>query len=305
MDTLGEQTLETVLAFVAMKIELNWKLHQIDSAVFNKAKKEGNSVELVAEEMGLLNWPKINHRHKVLYAPKEIKRSDFVQPEWEGSEYGVDFSSQFRGDEFVKLLDDVGQSSFGKNFVGIDALYLDFYNKNSSFNSGAVLYKDIKFKLPIQQEYGKVFRIDDVTRDKVESEIKKIVEYKLIFPEFDIISKTSIPKQYVCSAKHDYFKSTYKNAVKIHIQMNHPTSVHKASIKLIGEYHLDMKLDGESNENTSSKFILQSDKYKYNAEVAIADDFLEKGAELYFQDVSEDRKTEFRLHLGNCGNLYF
>lgn len=55
MDTLGEQTLETVLAFVAMKIELNWKLHQIDSAVFNKAKKEGNSVELVAEEMGLLN----------------------------------------------------------------------------------------------------------------------------------------------------------------------------------------------------------------------------------------------------------
>ena len=55
MDTLSEQTLETVLAFVAMKIELNWKLHRIDSAVFNKAKKEGNSVELVAEEMGLLN----------------------------------------------------------------------------------------------------------------------------------------------------------------------------------------------------------------------------------------------------------
>ena len=39
MDTLGEETLETVLAFIALKIEIGWRQHAIDSGVFSKGEK--------------------------------------------------------------------------------------------------------------------------------------------------------------------------------------------------------------------------------------------------------------------------
>lgn len=56
MDTLGEETLETVLAFVALKIEIGWRLHPIDSGVFSKKwrLKPLNTIEMAVEEIGLL-----------------------------------------------------------------------------------------------------------------------------------------------------------------------------------------------------------------------------------------------------------
>ena len=57
MDTLGEATLESVLAFTALKIEFGWGLHRIDSKVFSQhLEKEGkNAIESTVEEMGLIN----------------------------------------------------------------------------------------------------------------------------------------------------------------------------------------------------------------------------------------------------------
>jgi len=56
MDTLGEKTLEILLAFVAIKIELGWQLHRIDSAVFNnKPALPRNQMEETLEEMTILN----------------------------------------------------------------------------------------------------------------------------------------------------------------------------------------------------------------------------------------------------------
>lgn len=55
MDTIGESTLETVLAFTALKIEINWRLHRIDSGVFNRRRKEVNSIQPTIEEIGLMH----------------------------------------------------------------------------------------------------------------------------------------------------------------------------------------------------------------------------------------------------------
>ena len=67
MDTMGEKTLETVLAFVSLKIEFGWRRHRIDSAIYQpKAHQrklreneneiiEVNSIESAVAELGLLN----------------------------------------------------------------------------------------------------------------------------------------------------------------------------------------------------------------------------------------------------------
>jgi transposase-like protein len=57
MDTMGESTLESVLAFTALKIEFGWGLHRIDSKLYTKhlEKEEKNVIEKTIEEVGLLN----------------------------------------------------------------------------------------------------------------------------------------------------------------------------------------------------------------------------------------------------------
>lgn len=57
METLGESTLAAVVAFVALRMELGWQRHQIDSkALGNLPRLKGkNIVENVVEEIGLLN----------------------------------------------------------------------------------------------------------------------------------------------------------------------------------------------------------------------------------------------------------
>lgn len=59
MDTMGEQTLETVLAFVALKIEMGWRKHKIDSGVFNRIDQltDGNvnAIEAAIEQIGILH----------------------------------------------------------------------------------------------------------------------------------------------------------------------------------------------------------------------------------------------------------
>jgi putative transposase len=57
MDTLGESTLESVLAFTALKIEFGWGLHRIDSKLYTRhlEKEEKNVIEKTIEEVGLLN----------------------------------------------------------------------------------------------------------------------------------------------------------------------------------------------------------------------------------------------------------
>ena len=57
MDTMGESTLESVLAFTALKIEFGWGLHRIDSKLYTRhlEKGEKNVIENVVEEIGLLN----------------------------------------------------------------------------------------------------------------------------------------------------------------------------------------------------------------------------------------------------------
>jgi putative transposase len=57
MDTMGEATLESVLAFTALKIEMGWGLHRIDSKLYTRhlEKEEKNTIENAIEEIGLLN----------------------------------------------------------------------------------------------------------------------------------------------------------------------------------------------------------------------------------------------------------
>jgi putative transposase len=57
MDTMGEQTLEAILAFTALKLEINWQKSRIDSALYNRRKKadEINVIEATIAEMALLN----------------------------------------------------------------------------------------------------------------------------------------------------------------------------------------------------------------------------------------------------------
>ena len=56
MDTVGETTLQSVLAFVALKIEIGWQMHRVDSRIFNKLKKgEPNVLDQTIDELHLLN----------------------------------------------------------------------------------------------------------------------------------------------------------------------------------------------------------------------------------------------------------
>ena len=57
MDTIGESTLESVLAFTALKIEFGWGLHRIDSKLYTRhlEKEEKNVIEKTIEEVGLPN----------------------------------------------------------------------------------------------------------------------------------------------------------------------------------------------------------------------------------------------------------
>jgi len=56
MDTLGEKTLETILAFTALRLEICWQKARIDSGLYNR-RKEGdvNVIETTIAEMNLLN----------------------------------------------------------------------------------------------------------------------------------------------------------------------------------------------------------------------------------------------------------
>lgn len=57
MDAMGEQTLETVLAFIALRFEINWRRAAIDSKLYNRKKEENdiNVIEATVAEMQLLN----------------------------------------------------------------------------------------------------------------------------------------------------------------------------------------------------------------------------------------------------------
>jgi putative transposase len=56
MDTLGESTLETILAFTALRLEINWQRARIDSRLYNKTREENvNVIEAAVAEMNLLN----------------------------------------------------------------------------------------------------------------------------------------------------------------------------------------------------------------------------------------------------------
>lgn len=57
MDTMGEQTLECVLAFTALKIEMGWALHPVNSKIFARylEKEERNVLEAASDEMGLVH----------------------------------------------------------------------------------------------------------------------------------------------------------------------------------------------------------------------------------------------------------
>lgn len=57
MDTMGESTLESVLAFTALKIEFGWGLHRIDSKLYTRhlEKEEKNAIETTVEKIGLMN----------------------------------------------------------------------------------------------------------------------------------------------------------------------------------------------------------------------------------------------------------
>jgi hypothetical protein len=57
MDTMGEQTLECVLAFIALKIEMGWAQHPVNSKIFTRylEREERNVLEGVSDEMGLMH----------------------------------------------------------------------------------------------------------------------------------------------------------------------------------------------------------------------------------------------------------
>jgi putative transposase len=57
MDTMGEATLESVLTFTALKIELGWGNNRIDSKAYSNLNRrhEKNVIENAIEQIGLLN----------------------------------------------------------------------------------------------------------------------------------------------------------------------------------------------------------------------------------------------------------
>ena len=56
MGSLGESTLSTMVAFVALRLEMGWKIHTVDSpALKNLPKIRENIVENAVEQIGLLN----------------------------------------------------------------------------------------------------------------------------------------------------------------------------------------------------------------------------------------------------------
>jgi putative transposase len=57
MDTMGEQTLEIVLAFTALRMEICWRKARIDSGLYNRRKEEDsvNVIEATVNEMALLH----------------------------------------------------------------------------------------------------------------------------------------------------------------------------------------------------------------------------------------------------------
>ena len=56
MDTIGENTLEAILAFTALRLEINWAKARIDSGLYNKKKDDDvNVIELAVEEMNILH----------------------------------------------------------------------------------------------------------------------------------------------------------------------------------------------------------------------------------------------------------
>ena len=55
MDTVGEQTLEAVLAFTALRLEINWQKCRIDSGLYNRKKIDDvNVIEMAVAKMNLL-----------------------------------------------------------------------------------------------------------------------------------------------------------------------------------------------------------------------------------------------------------
>lgn len=57
MDTMGENTLEAVLAFTALRLEINWQKARIDSGLYKQRKEvtDINVIEATVAEMNLLN----------------------------------------------------------------------------------------------------------------------------------------------------------------------------------------------------------------------------------------------------------
>jgi hypothetical protein len=57
METIGEQSLQAVVAFTALKLELGWQIHKVDSKSLDVLYGEGrkNILERTVEEIGLLN----------------------------------------------------------------------------------------------------------------------------------------------------------------------------------------------------------------------------------------------------------
>jgi putative transposase len=57
METIGEQSLQAVVAFTALRLEMGWRAHAIDSKALNNLLHQGNrnTIEKTVEEMGLLN----------------------------------------------------------------------------------------------------------------------------------------------------------------------------------------------------------------------------------------------------------
>jgi len=52
METVGEQTLEVIVAFVALKMEVNWRRHKVNAKHFDKlANMKNNAVENVVEQL--------------------------------------------------------------------------------------------------------------------------------------------------------------------------------------------------------------------------------------------------------------
>ena len=70
MDTVGEATLESVFAFTALKIEINWRRHRIDSAVFNCNRKGTNAIEGTIQNS--TRWTKFHPRHQNLDGPRKV-----------------------------------------------------------------------------------------------------------------------------------------------------------------------------------------------------------------------------------------